>query len=159
MLPLDMLPDDMLPDDMLAFLAFFFLGVMAVWSLLDIAPLDMEPLDMEPFDIEPLDIEPLVADWAKAPVAVMTKAAAMAEMRFMGGSFSRVCPHHRGRVQKRIRAEAEPVTRGRLNSRVPFIAAIFPIAAAAAGDMGEAVGDLDPLDIFGLLVAKLPFHP
>src|SRR5437868_11907217 len=43
-----------------------------------------------------------------------------------------------------------------LNPRVPFIVdIIFPIAALAPLNPGEAVDRLDPLDIFGLLVAEL----
>src|SRR5581483_8219985 len=44
-------------------------------------------------------------------------------------------------------------SRKALNSRIPFIAAVFPISAAAAGDAGKIVGDLDALDIFCLFVA------
>jgi hypothetical protein len=46
-----------------------------------------------------------------------------------------------------------------LDARIPFVSAIFPITAVAAGDLAEAVGNLDPLQILRLLVSKLPFDP
>src|ERR1700683_264939 len=43
------------------------------------------------------------------------------------------------------------------NPRIPVIAAVFPVTAAAAGDAREAVGDLDAVHIFGVFVAELAF--
>src|SRR6188768_3152850 len=62
----------------------------------------------------------------------------------------------------RYRAVRAPQGRGyspASNSSIPFIAAVFPVAAAAARDAGETVGDFDAFDIFGLFVAELPLHP
>src|ERR1700732_1948792 len=42
--------------------------------------------------------------------------------------------------------------------RVPLITAIFPIAAVAAVQIGEALHQLDPHDVFRHLVAKLPLE-
>src|SRR5438270_2626850 len=48
----------------------------------------------------------------------------------------------------------------RSNPSVPFVIdIIFPISAFAALDAREAVDRLDPLDIFRLLEAELPFDP
>jgi hypothetical protein len=42
--------------------------------------------------------------------------------------------------------------------RVPLITPIFPIAAAAAMQIGEALHQLDAHDVFRHLVAELPFE-
>ena len=42
--------------------------------------------------------------------------------------------------------------------RVPFITAIFPIAAAAAMQLGEALHQLDARDVLRHLVAELPLE-
>ena len=47
-----------------------------------------------------------------------------------------------------------------LDPRVPWIIAIIlPVAAAAAIEPGQCIAQLDPHDIFGLLVAQLPLDP
>src|SRR5712672_3403466 len=43
--------------------------------------------------------------------------------------------------------------------RIPLIPAIFPIAAAAAMQIGEALHQLDAHDVFRHLVAELPLEP
>lgn len=45
-----------------------------------------------------------------------------------------------------------------LNACIPFITAIFPVAAFTAAEMAETLYQLDPLDIFGVLVAQLAFN-
>ncbi len=47
----------------------------------------------------------------------------------------------------------------RSNPCVPLIAAVFPETAIAAPQTGKAVDDLNAHDVFGLLVAELPFDP
>src|SRR6185369_2141364 len=47
----------------------------------------------------------------------------------------------------------------RLDPGVPLVTLIFPIAALAAGDVGEALDQLDPHQIFGVLVAQLTLDP
>src|SRR6266851_1176117 len=50
-------------------------------------------------------------------------------------------------------------TRGSTSDpRVPLITAIFPIAAAAAMQIGEALHQLDAHDVFRHLVAELPLE-
>src|SRR5438067_8776555 len=48
-----------------------------------------------------------------------------------------------------------PPSGGCSNASVPFVAAVFPIAAKAAGDLRKAVGDFDAVHIFRVLVAEL----
>src|SRR5438309_5054346 len=45
------------------------------------------------------------------------------------------------------------------NSRVPFVALVFPIPSFAAGDGLEALDELDPHDVFSVLVAELSLDP
>src|SRR5579872_954824 len=46
-----------------------------------------------------------------------------------------------------------------LNSGIPVVAAVFPIATVAAGDSSQVAHELDVLDVLGLLVAELALHP
>src|SRR5690348_5598150 len=46
----------------------------------------------------------------------------------------------------------------RSDTRVPFVALIFPIAAATGGDIGEAADQLDARDPLGALVTELRRH-
>src|SRR2546422_56585 len=45
------------------------------------------------------------------------------------------------------------------NSRVPFVALVFPIPSFAAGDGLEALDEPDPHDVFSVLVAELSLDP
>ena len=49
-----------------------------------------------------------------------------------------------------------PLSGGTLDPGIPLVALVFPIAAAAAADLGETVDRLDPHHEFRVLVAKLP---
>src|SRR6185436_17312741 len=59
------------------------------------------------------------------------------------------------RVNRSGKLEPKP----RLDPGVPLVTLIFPIAALAAGDVGEALDQLDPHQIFGVLVAQLTLDP
>src|SRR5271170_3665993 len=141
-------------------LAFFFF--VAIF-LSDIAPLDIEPLDIEPLD-EPLDIEPELLDCARAEPATATlNTAAAANTESLNILFSRDWPHSRDRccftsVKHRSASLGAPYSFAGSYARIPFIAAIFPIAAATAGDASKVVDDLDSLQVLRVLVAKLAFH-
>src|SRR4051812_44254418 len=100
----------------------------------DIEP-DIEPLAFGP-DIEP-DMEPLELDCASAGAAAnRTRAATAANFLIVFSFRSRVASG----VMCQYRAVRAPRGRGYSppsNSSIPFVAAIFPIAAAAAGNGRE----------------------
>ena len=45
-----------------------------------------------------------------------------------------------------------------LDTGVPFVAVVFPIATSSAVKLIEAVDQLDALDVFGVLVPQLSFY-
>jgi hypothetical protein len=59
------------------------------------------------------------------------------------------------RIRLRMTARVE---RHRLYACVPLVAAVFPIATETAGDLREAVGYLDALQIFCLFVSELALN-
>jgi hypothetical protein len=59
------------------------------------------------------------------------------------------------KMQERSGASSDCVTDARSYSGVPLIALVFPVATLAATDGVEGVDQLDPAQIFRLLVAKL----
>src|SRR5271165_2617115 len=67
------------------------------------------------------------------------------------------------RVESVLRAvmivEANRLMAAASDARVPLVAAVFPVAALAAVEARQAVGELDALDVFGLLVAELALDP
>src|SRR2546423_1699624 len=70
----------------------------------------------------------------------------------LGTSRSRCARHQRIK---------HPVVREARNSNagIPFVISICPIAAAAAGNVFEALNDLDPHDALSHLVAELALEP
>jgi hypothetical protein len=112
----------------------------------------------------PLDMEPVLEDWANAaPVPRASTAAIAANLtgRVMRVLLCEPWNPARGisRSGKFGTAPARCAGNAGLDARIPFVSTIFPIAPVAARDIAEAVGNLDPLQIFRLLVAKLPFDP